>query len=271
MVDTTSMRPRSSFGTFLPSDISYYDYQRLLRSKKVALLQDKKRRSSEPGYKKPDSIVHASGSLSQVIFLKSQDATRPSLKSLQDDRNLQVQVDETVSEVNDNPHSHQIPRLVDPKDCSVRQDENCDGVQTQSERLPRIKAKARLVKSATTRDPKHSSPSHAKVLTLERPKTVGGVRDQVHGIGKPLLKLISKLTPSCCCEGLSSQGVQTDPLIGTPQESWPSVSHKQSLTENPAGVVDLEEPGQNEIDVLAQTYTWRTSSQRYLTELTSWE
>ena len=264
MVDT-STRSRSSLGTFLQSDISHYDYQRLLRSKKVALLQDKKRRSCEPGYKKPDSIVHTTGPLSRMIFLKSQDAT--SLKLLQDDKDSQLQVDETVSEVNDNPHSHQIPRLVDPKDCSSRQDENYDGVRAQSERLPRIKTKARLVKSATTRDPKHSSLNHAKALTLERPKTVGGARDQVQCTGEPILKLIiCKLTPSCCCEGISSQGVQTDPLIGT-QESWPSVSHKQSLTENPARVVDLEEPGQNEIDVLAQAYTWRTSSQRYLTEL----
>ena len=56
----TSLHLRPSFSTFLQSDtnagedpLSYYNYQRLLRSQKVALLQEKRARAYVPGYKRP--------------------------------------------------------------------------------------------------------------------------------------------------------------------------------------------------------------------------
>ena len=59
MVDTT-LRPRPKFGTFLHSDtnaggdgLSFYDYKRLLRAKKVALLQERRANLHQPGYKRP--------------------------------------------------------------------------------------------------------------------------------------------------------------------------------------------------------------------------
>lgn len=62
MVDT-ALRPRPEFGTFLHSDanaggdgLSFYEYKRLLRSKKVALLQERRSNLYEPGYKKPPAV-----------------------------------------------------------------------------------------------------------------------------------------------------------------------------------------------------------------------
>ena len=59
MVDT-ALRPRPKFGTFLHSDanaggdgLSFYEYKRLLRAKKVALLQERRAISHMPGYKPP--------------------------------------------------------------------------------------------------------------------------------------------------------------------------------------------------------------------------
>ena len=61
MVDT-ALRPRPKFDTFLHSDtnaggdgLSFYEYKKLLRSKKVALLQERRASLYEPGYKKPHS------------------------------------------------------------------------------------------------------------------------------------------------------------------------------------------------------------------------
>ena len=57
----TGARPRPSFATFLRSDenaggdgLSWYGHQRLLREKKVSLLQKKRSQATVPGYKKPD-------------------------------------------------------------------------------------------------------------------------------------------------------------------------------------------------------------------------
>ncbi len=178
MVDTT-LRPRPTFGTFLQSDnstkdgLSYFEYQRLLRSKKVALLQKKKEGSYEPGYKKQSSsFTNSSGPISRKIFqLKVKDpATLKSILSQTQGQN-DVRL-ETISKAQ-LASTHQLPKVDSSNNRSVQLDEPTD----QSERLPRIKTRVRMVKSATARDYPLSSPSHVTHSLHERPKTVGGMRD----------------------------------------------------------------------------------------------
>jgi len=172
MVDTT-LRPRPTFSTFLQSDnstndgLSYYDYQRLVRSKKVALLQEKKQRSYEPGYKKPTS----SGPFSRKIFT--------ALKRPESDGEIKVKTAETdtKSDVNTQTIKDASTSKTDGLSLGKLSLESKDGkAVTMSDRLPRIKQRVRMVKSATARDYRSSSP-HLRADRQERPKTVSGVKD----------------------------------------------------------------------------------------------
>lgn len=171
MVDTT-LRPRPTFSTFLQSDnsmkdgLSYFEYQRLLRSKKVALLQEKKERSYEPGYKKPFTTL-GPGNVSRKIFeLRTKNA--PCSQSTQNDRNVEKTSKARFSS------TCQVPKL---DNCGVELPQEGNKVTDQSERVPRIKTRVRMIKSATARDHPLSSPCHMIHSLHERPKTVGGVRD----------------------------------------------------------------------------------------------
>lgn len=71
----TALHPRPSFYSFLQADsfksgdaLTYYDYQRAIRAKKVEILQQKKASSYEPGYKKP-GVPHPASR--RVFQLKS--------------------------------------------------------------------------------------------------------------------------------------------------------------------------------------------------------
>ncbi len=177
MVDT-SLRPRPTFGTILQSHnstkdgLSYSEYQRLLRSKKVALLQE---RSHEPGYKKPNSLLLMSGPVSRKIFqLKTKDpATLKTSQTKQNNASLDAKSKTKLSPVN------QLPKVEGLDKSCVQFAQEEDESNTQSERLPRIKTRVRMVKSATARDHQLSSPSHVTSCSHERPKTVGGLRDLV--------------------------------------------------------------------------------------------
>ncbi len=172
-------RPRPTFETFLQSDstkdgLSYSEYQRLLRSKNIALLQEQKERSHELGYKKPNSSLMLSGPVSRKIFqLKTKDpATLKTSQTRQNNLSLNARSKTKLSPGN------QLPK-VDGLDKSCVQFAQEDESNTQSERLPRIKTRVRMVKSATARDHQLSSPSHVTSCSHERPKTVGGLRDLV--------------------------------------------------------------------------------------------
>lgn len=69
----TILRPRPSFYTFLQSDnpkgsdaLTYYDYQRAMRAKKVEILQQKRSTSYEPGYMKPWATASSSRKVFQL-------------------------------------------------------------------------------------------------------------------------------------------------------------------------------------------------------------
>lgn len=198
----TSLRGRPSFGTFLQSDanagrdgLTYYDYQRFLRSQKVALLQEKKAHTRVPGYKrvelpssrkvfqlKSKSSAHAVNATAATSSKCSEvwpadELPRPKPES-NDSKEQQSEI--ALPEhgiVNKTFESHvHIPssrmsvtwKLDDPK-------------PSQTERLPRISAHHhRAIKSATSRDLDHYSTWPALELQCHqpRPKTVAGVCDR---------------------------------------------------------------------------------------------
>ena len=196
----TSLRPRPAFTTFLHSDtssggdgLSYYQYQRLLRSQKVALLQEKQRKSYIPGYKKPlqqDPKLVASVASRQIFPNKNQGypvtADEGGAKkvvvhvvppkkenlfqgSVNNKENIQLTSAPPVT-------SHQVT-LGDMTTEQVSQDpgEHQPQMCTQTERIPRIFTwTERRVKSATARERHQSWPT---TLQAQRPKTVSGTRD----------------------------------------------------------------------------------------------
>lgn len=191
----TAIHPRPSFYTFLQTDsyrsgdaLTYYDYQRAIRSKKVEILQQKKSSSYEPGYKKPGVLHPASR---KVFQLKYPITSPPCTVAVDPSSSVKTAPMETTNQkintssfhesVNPNP-----PDYVDmeasasktslrPSSAKINMTDQTAGLfdgRAQTERLPRIVRKPRLIKSATARE--HSSkPSVMSPLPLpERPKTV---------------------------------------------------------------------------------------------------
>ncbi len=185
MVDT-ALHPRPSFYTFLQSDsnkggdgLTYYDYQRALRSNKVAILQQKKALSYEPGYKKASSFP-----VSRKIFqmknkhtsfnLPGNGSTDPPDQLKKSTSNESVSSEESNGDTTEPiniPTSSNIAVSTSPSNASM----TATSIQAQTERLPRVSKKPRLVKSATARD--HQIEDQKKIKQLKRPKTVSGSRE----------------------------------------------------------------------------------------------
>ena len=189
----TSLRPRPAFTSFLRSDtssggdaLSYYQYQRLLRSQKVALLQEKQRKSYIPGYKKPlqqDPKLVVPVASRQIFPYKSHPVTTdeggakkvvlvpPEKENLFKGR---VNIKENIQLTSALPvASHQVT-LSDVATEQVSKDHQPQ-MCAQTERIPRIFTwTERRVKSATARDRHQSWPT---TVQAQRPKTVSGTRD----------------------------------------------------------------------------------------------
>lgn len=197
MVDA-SLRPRPGFGTFLQSDnsvndgLTYYDYQRLVRSKKVALLQEKRERSHEPGYKRIGTISDV-GPVSRKIFpIKSRYPPKfevsgneplqvsPGIPAITVNK-PSVEVPQEVSSKIQLSPIHAMPSVVGINNVASDNDKTEKGFkinESQTERLPRISNKLRVIKSASARGRRLSCPS--STLTYQqknRPKTVSGTRE----------------------------------------------------------------------------------------------
>ncbi len=212
----TILHPRPSFYTFLQADnpkgddaLTYYDYQRALRTKKVEILQQKRSTSYEPGYMKPwMSITNSSR---KVFQLKSRfPATSSPVKM--DTADSMVPPKEPANEKINKFCSSESVNSTDSN--STDSTTSLDGIEqsasktslsgrplsatgsrpssatgqhsagsgtagmaesaptrVQTERLPRLSSMPRLVKSATARD--SSTGNTVTPLNLpQRPKTV---------------------------------------------------------------------------------------------------
>ena len=195
MVDA-SLRPRPGFSTFLQSDnsvndgLTYYEYQRLVRSKKVALLQEKRERSHEPGYKKIGTVSDVGSVSRKILQLKSRyppkfevsgndlvqvDAGIPVITITKPSATVPQEVTTQLSPILTMPSVVGITNVASDRDKTER------GVkinESQTERLPRISNKIRVIRSASARGRPLSCPS--STLTCQqkdRPKTVSGTRD----------------------------------------------------------------------------------------------
>lgn len=182
MVETT-LHPRPCFHTFLHADsttggdaLTYYDYQRALRAKKVEILQQRRAATYEPGFKKP-CAVHPAKITRKVFQMHklpvSTPTPKPAMESLQPvhDRSALV---ENVTSVGS------AARMDALEPTAVEQSQNNTSIRanfaekTQTEKLPKI---ARLIKSATAR-PCGSSGIVSPPLIPQRPKTVASTRDR---------------------------------------------------------------------------------------------
>ena len=194
----TSLRPRPTFTTFLHSDtnsggdaLSYYHHQRLLRSQKVALLQEKQRKSHIPGYKKPlqqDPKLVAPVASRQIFPNKSQrypvttaeDGTKKVVVVPPEKGNLSKGSVNKKENVQLTSPLHVTSNKVTLSDVAAEQVSQDPGghqpqMGAQTERIPRIFTwTERRVKSATARDRHQSWPT---TVQAQRPKTVSGTRD----------------------------------------------------------------------------------------------
>lgn len=182
----TSLRPRPTFSSFLHSDadtrgdaLSYYQYQRLLRSQKVALLQEKQRKSYVPGYKKPlqQALPVVPFESRQIFQKKSQATVAPEQKGSYSkggrDGNLASPSHIIPTQVTATPVTAEGEKTV-PQLSGDRQLQ----VHAQTERLPQISTqRERRVKSATVHHRHQSCPATIPATKLQRPKTVSGIRD----------------------------------------------------------------------------------------------
>ena len=201
----TSVRGRPSFGTFLQSDanagrdgLTYYDYQRFLRSQKVALLQEKRAHTHVPGYKRvalPSSRkVFQLKNISPAHAVNETAATSSKCSEVWPADELPRPKPEC------NNSKEQQSEIALPEhgivnktlECPVQVPSNRmsvtwkldDPKHSQTERLPHISAHHhRAIKSATSRD------LHSTWTGLElqhhppRPRTVAGVCDRdIQGI-----------------------------------------------------------------------------------------
>lgn len=184
MVDA-SLRPRPTFSTFLQTDsnaggdgLTYYDYQRLLRSQKVAILQEKRAISYVPGFKKvegptsrkifqlrptrsPAAPCSVSTSYRQVAFTKVHTDT-----AAVSDRNT----NESQQLKKSQKHLHN-----GKNSTSVTEKET---VHAYTERFANIPKPQRLIKSATARISQHNTWSGPlPCQEVQCPKTAGSKKD----------------------------------------------------------------------------------------------
>lgn len=205
----TSLHPRPCFYTLLRSDnpgggdsLTYYDYQRALRSKKVELLQQKRSKSYEPGYGKPGVMHPGTRKIFQLknkcpspsggapLLLKTESKGTsieniPALESANEKINRSAPWDKENRL--DPPEAVELAQSLSvfrPSSATASRANMTEAAappptQVQTERLPEITKKPRLVKSATFRESQLSSQS--SVLTPpplpQRPKTVASLRD----------------------------------------------------------------------------------------------
>ena len=200
MVDA-AFHPRQNFYNILRSDskregdaLTYYDYQRALRSKKVEILQQKRAATYEPGYKKA-GVIHPSCASSRKVF-QLKNKFPPASQTLPIDTSSPPEKESVTFQEPANEQLHRSSSVESV--CSVGSVASLDGVeQSQSktsisgvrpssagaakqmdaattERLPKILSrKSRLIKSASI--PSSSASSHA--TPSQRPKTMASTRD----------------------------------------------------------------------------------------------
>ena len=180
----TSLRGRPSFSTLLQSETStggdgltYYDYQRYLRSQKVALLQERRANTHVPGYKKIEL------SKSRKVFqIKNRTPTHITSGIYAEGQpNNEYSNLESISSTKYQSTDHSKGSALSPAHMPSSSsqmnvvwkfdDQKC----SETERLPKIAAHHRSIKSATARDRYLARPD----LESEhppRPKTVAGDR-----------------------------------------------------------------------------------------------
>lgn len=202
----TSLRGRPSFSTFLQSETSaggdgltYYDYQRFLRSQKVALLQERRANTHVPGYKKIDL------SKSRKVFqLKNRTPTHITTgvyaegQPNNESSNLESTSD-TKHQSTDHSKGSTLSRANMPSSSSQMSvfwkldDQKYSG----TERFPKIAAHHRSIKSATARDRYLAQPNFESEHYPPRPKTVAGDRgtgvQAIKGAFVDLIKVSSLL------------------------------------------------------------------------------
>ena len=199
----TSLHPRPCFYTFLRADskegdaLTYYDFQRAQRSNKVEILQQKKARAYEPGYKKP--FADHPAKLSRRVFQLKNKFVPPGyldqspspvkvegMKSLAETSvNEQLRRSQVIENVDSSTKPGPEASALESNSAALASSavsykeksmENST-VQAQTERLPKISGKPRLVKSATARDHSSNSAVVSPPLIAPRPKTAASTRD----------------------------------------------------------------------------------------------
>lgn len=195
----TSLHPRPCFHRFLQADsrregdaLTYYDYQRALRSKKVEILQQRRAVTYEPGYKKPCAVHPAK--LTRKVFQLKNNFPVPSaqiVKSpplIKPNEGVKFPVEPAIEQLHtieslDSSTNLGPEAAIEPNQGKTTVD-MMEGTsvqaQAQTDRLPKIYRKPRLVKSATTvRDSSLASTSAvvSPPLIPQRPKTVASTRD----------------------------------------------------------------------------------------------
>ena len=228
----TILRPRPSFYTFLQADnpkgddaLTYYDYQRALRAKKVEILQQKRATSYEPGYMKPwvsanssrkvfqlknrfpgmNQVALATSSPVKVDTVVPVDSKTPpkepaneqinkscsneSVSSTESTTSLdgleQSPSKTSLSGIPKSPSGHSLSATGSrPSSATAQQSATAKTgqvgmaestpIQVQTERLPKLTKKPRLVKSATARESSLNTPVNSSTLP-QRPKTVATI------------------------------------------------------------------------------------------------
>ena len=173
-----SLRERPSFGTYLQSEAStegdsltYYDYQRYLRSQKVALLQERRANTHIPGYKK-------------IVLSKSRTVFQTKNRAPTHTINGEVQPNNEHSKSNPISSTEELitckgsalspTHMPSPSTKMNVIWKSDDPKYSEIDRLPRIAARYRPIKSATARDHYVAHPESEQHLL--RPKTVAGDR-----------------------------------------------------------------------------------------------
>lgn len=190
----TSLRGRPSFSTFLRSDtntggdgLTYYDYQRFLRSQKVALLQERRAHANVPGYKKV--IIPTSRKVFQLktkspVYTTDDTAStstrpRPANEPLKPDHVSTTRENPTALACSDHGAANKTLLSLSPAHASSSQVNVTRKLKhIETEKLPWIPAhRHRLTKSATARDHCLTWPSSELQNHPPRPKTVASSRD----------------------------------------------------------------------------------------------
>lgn len=195
----TSLRGRPSFSTFLHSDtnfggdgLTYYDYQRYLRSQKVALLQEKRAQTHIPGCRKvtlptsrkvyqsknrsPNHITSESASNStKDLEIKSADEHSKQESIYVKKEHKTILTHSQPGSVGKDLSQSPVYAPLSQTGVTWRLDES---KRIQTERFSRTFARnPRTIKSATARDCHTTWPSLEQQYHPPRPKTVPSVRD----------------------------------------------------------------------------------------------